>query len=409
MTRHIFRLVWNRKRASGLIFTEILISFLVLCAVLAAGLQFRRLAREPLGFIYEDVWVVEIGGLPQNETDDAEGLALRRQLREVVGAVRALPEVAAASLTMNAPFSNSISSTTFPHDGAYLRVLQSAVEPELRETLGLEVLTGRWLEAADLAHAWQAVVLSHDAARALFGAADPLGRDLPLFDDDYQPREPADESEIRRVVGVVSDYKKYGRFDPAAPAMFRLIDLDKPRGWLTETVLLRLHAGTPRDFEPALVAALRGAAPQWTFDVAVLDDHRVATERTKLLPLATGAVVAGFLILMVGLGLVGVLYQNVVRRTQEMGLRRALGASGAGVRGQILGELLALTTLAVALGTLLFVQLPWLNLPWQVPGIVLVEAVALAAAMIYAFVVLCGLYPSWLATRVEPAAALQYE
>lgn len=409
MTSHVFRLVWNRKRASGLIFVEILISFLVLCAVLMVSLQFRRLAAQPLGYAYEDVWEVNIGGFPQDDSDDAESLALRRQLQEVMRAVRTLPEVAAASLTMNAPFSNSISSTSFPLDGGLYRVLQSAVEPQLRETLGLELLSGRWIEPDDLAHGWNAVVLTQDAARTLFGAADPLGRDLPLYDDDGQRREPGDESEIRRVVGIIGNYKKYGRFDPPAPAMFRLLNLDRPRGWLTETILVRLHPGTARAFEPRLVAAMRGAAPQWTFDVAVLDDRRVAAEHRKLLPLFTGAIVAGFLILMVGLGLVGVLYLNVVRRTQEMGLRRALGATRGGVRRQILSELLALTTLAVVLGTLILAQLPWLNLPWSTTTAVMVTAISLAAAIICAFVIVCGLYPSWLATRVEPAGALQHE
>ena len=61
MIRHVFTLVWNRKRSSGLIFTEILISFLVLCAVLTVALQFHRLSREPLGYAYEDVWEVEVG------------------------------------------------------------------------------------------------------------------------------------------------------------------------------------------------------------------------------------------------------------------------------------------------------------------------------------------------------------
>jgi putative ABC transport system permease protein len=127
------------------------------------------------------------------------------------------------------------------------------------------------------------------------------------------------------------------------------------------------------------------------------------------MPLVIGAVVAGFLILMVGLGLVGVLYQNVVRRTSELGLRRALGASGASVRRQVLAELLALTTLAVILGAVVFLQTPLLGLAAAIPAVVVVEAVVLAAAMIYAFVALCGAYPSWLATRVQPARALQHD
>ena len=70
------------------------------------------------------------------------------------------------------------------------------------------------------------------------------------------------------------------------------------------------------------------------------------------------AVVALFLIVMVGLGLVGVLWLSVTRRTAELGLRRAMGASGVSVRRQVVGELWALTAIAVVVGAVIFLQLP---------------------------------------------------
>jgi putative ABC transport system permease protein len=66
-----------------------------------------------------------------------------------------------------------------------------------------------------------------------------------------------------------------------------------------------------------------------------------------------GGVVAAFLLADGGFGLVGVLWQNVVRRTRELGLRRAAGATRGDVRRQISMELLLFTTLALGLGTLL--------------------------------------------------------
>ena len=79
------------------------------------------------------------------------------------------------------------------------------------------------------------------------------------------------------------------------------------------------------------------------------------------------------------------------------------------IRGQILGELLALTTVAVALGTAIFVQFPLLQVVSEVSAGVYAVALLLALAVLYSFVILCGLYPSWLATRIQPARALQYE
>ena len=269
MTRHIFTLVWNRKRSSGLIFTEILISFLVLCAVLTVALQFQRLAQEPLGYAYDDVWEVAVGGLGRSREGEGEQqVAERRQMRELLRAVRALPDVVSASLVMNGPFSNATSNNTISYRGEEVRMLAGNVEVQLRETLGLEVIAGRWLQEDDLAQNWHAVVVTRSLARTFFGLDDPIGRDVPSTDENGLPEVPEDESQIYRVVGVITDYKKLGQFDPAPHALFRQVDLDDTESYLPTNLLVRLQPGTPRGYEQTLVATLRGAAPDWTFDIS---------------------------------------------------------------------------------------------------------------------------------------------
>jgi putative ABC transport system permease protein len=61
------------------------------------------------------------------------------------------------------------------------------------------------------------------------------------------------------------------------------------------------------------------------------------------------------------MGLMGVLWQSVTRRTQELGLRRALGATASAVRNQVIGEIVVLTTIALLAGSVLFLQLPLLG------------------------------------------------
>jgi putative ABC transport system permease protein len=124
---------------------------------------------------------------------------------------------------------------------------------------------------------------------------------------------------------------------------------------------------------------------------------------------AVGAVIAGFLLLMVSLGLIGVLWQNVTRRTREIGLRRALGAAGGDVQVQILTELLIATLAGVVLGAVVVVQVPLLNLFASVSAGVYAMALLVSAAAIGLITLAAGFYPSWLATRVQPADALREE
>ena len=131
--------------------------------------------------------------------------------------------------------------------------------------------------------------------------------------------------------------------------------------------------------------------------------------RVKLVPMLAVALVAGFMLVMVALGMVGVLWQSVARRRREIGLRRALGATGRGVSLQVLGELLVVTTAGLLLGAALAVQFPLLGaIGWVSSGVYAV-AMVLAALAIYGLTVLSALYPSWLATQVQPAEALHYE
>jgi putative ABC transport system permease protein len=106
--------------------------------------------------------------------------------------------------------------------------------------------------------------------------------------------------------------------------------------------------------------------------------------------------------------LVGVLWQNVTQRTREIGLRRAKGATQQHVHAQILGELFVLASIGVFLGFIVVVQFPLLDLI-GIEARVFAFGLGVSLVLIYALTLTAGLYPSWLATKVQPAEALHYE
>jgi len=141
-----------------------------------------------------------------------------------------------------------------------------------------------------------------------------------------------------------------------------------------------------------------GVASVLDRDYAEIDRFEAVQVALFLACLAMGAVV------MANLGLL-----TVLRRRREIGLRRALGATGRGVSLQVLGELLVVTTAGLLLGAALAVQVPLLGVIGWVSNGVYVVAMALATLTIYGLTVVSALYPSWLATQVQPAEALHYE
>jgi putative ABC transport system permease protein len=110
------------------------------------------------------------------------------------------------------------------------------------------------------------------------------------------------------------------------------------------------------------------------------------------------------------MGLTGVLWQTVTQRTREIGLRRAKGATIPDIRHQVLGEVLVLTSLAVAAGSLVVAQVPLLDLMGTAIGArVYAAGLGLSVICIYLLGIACAWAPSRLATSVPPAEALRYE
>ena len=399
MIRHVLKIVWNRKRANALIVAEIFLSFLVLFAVLTLAAALVGSLRQPLGFEWRDVWDVSIelrGSMKQTSDEEAERQSIEMVLREL----RSMPEVEAVAASATPPYAMSANEGTWVIDGRDVFLTHDLVTDGFAEVMKLKVVTGRWFGPQDDAANYTPVVLDADLARALYGTEDPVGR---KFDE-------KSEKEMR-VVGVIAPYRKTGEFanfGKPVNMLFERVSTVKGDG-LPGDLLIRLRPGTTPSFEQTLVQRLNEVAPQMTFRIRQMSAMRRFAHRTALFPLVALILVAGFLIVMVVLGLSGVLWQNVTRRMREIGLRRAIGATGPAVQRQIVAEVAMLTTLAVIVGIAVVSQLPILGLLTVITPGAFAGGVASSLAAIYGLTVLCAMYPGWLASRVQPAHALHYE
>ncbi|MGY0038291.1 ABC transporter permease [Pedobacter sp. NJ-S-72] len=135
---------------------------------------------------------------------------------------------------------------------------------------------------------------------------------------------------------------------------------------------------------------------------------RKSKNKSTIIPMVIFIIVAGFLIINVALGLFGVLWYNINKRRGEIGLRRAIGASGKSVSYQLVYESLILATMSLTIGFLFAIQFPLLHV-FDIPASAYLIAILLAVIFIYLLVFLCSLYPGKQAAAIHPAVALHEE
>lgn len=419
MTRHLLRLIWNRKRQNFLLTVEIFFSFLTLFGVMLIALHYAHNARLPLGYDIARVWGISVDR-KESDSDPAVRARHRETYRLLLQALREMPEVETAAGGFTGPYANANwNSSVTLEGGRQVRYGVNEVTDDYQTLFSLPVVDGRWFSREDDAGGYVPVVLNRRMAREVFGDGPAAGEIIrEQRDSNRRPapgEEPADgPPQVKRVVGVIDEFRQDGELSAAGNFLFQRMRLDggNPRASLPERIYVRVAPGTTAAFEEVLVRRAMAVAGDWSFEVEAAEAMRESKLRQYMVPLLVVGIIAAFLLAMVALGLTGVVWQNVTARIREFGLRRAKGATITNVRVQVLTELVIMTSLALVAGIAVVAQLPLLPLPPEVrviaPG-VFALSVLVSVAAIYLLTLACGWYPSRLATRVEPAQALHYE
>ena len=396
MIRHLFVLMWNRKRSNGLLIAEIFLAFVVLFAVGSVGVYTWRNYQDPLGFDYQHVWRIDLSPGTQPHADQFA------TLQQVLQRLRSTPGVVSVSRSAsNTPFAFSTNNTWVEAGkGSTKREAEDVdyydAEPELRDIMGLQLQEGRWFDRRDEAVTRQPVVINALLRDALFAPGQSaVGRVIRSGETEYQ------------VVGVTGFYRAGGELSEPQPGMFIYIGPQDTTRALS-TLLVRVRPGSGAALEKRISDDIRAAGPTWTSNIITLPNQRLIQLKFSLvLPVVLG-VVCLFLIINVALGLFGVLWLNISRRRGEIGVRRAMGATAGNISLQVLGEILVLTTFGLGLGLLVAAQFPLLGVMGVQTGVHL-TAMLLAAGLLYLLATVCALYPSRLAAGIQPAVALREE
>ena len=280
-------------------------------------------------------------------------------------------------------------------------------------TLGIKLIEGRWFSEQDEGAATLPIVVNRQLAQEAFPNQSALGKTLleqkPGTKTESFFGRQGNPNRVMKIVGIIENFRHDGEYASLSPYLIQRHSLVASTKIL-RTILLKVKPGTERIFEAKLNLQLRGIRSDWGYNISRMVDTRDDKLSVDTIPLKILAILASFLLVMVAFGLFGVLWQNTTQRISEFGLRRAVGADSGHIYRQIVIEQLLLSSLAMAVGLVLLIQLPLTKVAgefanWQVFGI----AVGVAMVSIYVMSILCSLYPAWRASKLSPTEALQYE
>lgn len=398
MFTHLFKLIWNKKKQNALLIIEMFISFIVMFAVFTLVVFSVRNYRQPMGFDYEDVWAINFTP-PENIKSNDSAAMFHDALKKSMMAMGPIKEISFCGF--NLPFSMSTSNSMINY-GSHKNVLANTYNAEetYKDVLNMHMLEGRWFNKSDDASRYNPVVITKKLKEELFGNESAVGKILGQFDPGK-----ATSTNSYKVMGVVDDIKDKGSYQAIENGMYVKMDSN----WLhwAGNMLIKVKPGTDAAFESKLFKTLSNAIGT-SIEIEHLDKKLESKNKVMLVPMIIAFIVAAFLIINVALGLFGVLWYNINKRKGEIGLRRAVGATGNSVSNQLVGEVLVLSTISLIIGCFFAFQFPLLNVFDLAAGIYLI-AIALAVVFIYALVTVCALYPGKQAAAIYPAVALHEE
>jgi putative ABC transport system permease protein len=393
MFKHLFKMIWNKKKQNSLLIVEILLSFLVIFGVFSFALNSYNNYAKPMGFNYDHVWAISYNHTLETKSPDSVTLVYEALLRNV----QSMPLVVSAGYaTSNIPFSNNTMSTGLTNKGMYVdHVNNFIVDENYVNVMGVKMLAGRWYNKADAALPAKLIVINKTLKEKLFGKTDPVGQTL------------GDKAEDKKkIIGVIDDIKTNGDYQAPTYGIYSRHDTSGYK-WMGK-ILVKVRPEADAAFEGKLYKLMAGSLKKSNIEIEHLDNKLVDYNKFTLVPLIILSIVAAFLIINVALGIFGVLWYNINKRRGEIGLRRAVGAPGAAVSAQLVYEALILATLSIIIGAFFAVQFPLLNV-FDLPASVYLFAMLFAMIFIYLLVLICSLYPGKQAAAIYPAVALHEE
>jgi putative ABC transport system permease protein len=391
----------GRRIHQGLVVAEIALAMILLCGAGMLIRSFMRVQSSSRGFDSTNVLLLQVdlpGEYQRPKFASFYGDAMQR-LRGLPGVV-AVGAVSDFFIHRQPDYRVALEGQPAqrPEDPAP-PLTEDQVIPGFFEAMRIPVLRGRSLNDGDLADgAPQVVVINEEMARRFWPGQDPVGKRLKYGLD------PAASNPWKTVVGIVADMRRQKLDERAIPYMFQ-------PGYHRQMDIVIRTAGDPDGSREAVRAAMRALDPNVPpYGILAVEQRLGDTVALRRLQTLLLAALAGVALILSMIGAYGVVHHGVRARTQEIGIRMALGANAAAVLRIVLagGFVPALAGTALGLFGAFVLKRTLATFLYETSAMDPVIIAAVVFLLIGVTIVAC-LVPAARAARIDPVAALRNE
>ncbi|HSB76310.1 MAG TPA: ABC transporter permease [Terriglobales bacterium] len=338
-----------------------------------------------------------------NRYSPARALALVERLRQAIAAAPGVSSVSAATIPIlsNSDWGSGITIEGYTaRENEDMHVWRNDVGPDYFSTLGTPLLAGREFRVSDAAGSPKVAIVNATFVRRFLQHRNPLGVHIRSGAGTGKPDV--------EIVGVVKDSKHSDPRDPIHPFLYEPYAQDPDFGHATFYVRSAGEPAAMADTLRKVVAQVDPNLPVYSLETLVqqIDETVFADRLLTFLSLCMGLLAA----VLAAIGLYGVMAYMVARRTREIGIRMALGATRENVAAMVLREVARLAGIGLGIGLAAALAADRL-VASLLYGVRAADPVVFAAAVLLLAVValLAGGLPARRAATVDPVVALRYE
>jgi predicted permease len=371
------------------------------CVLLVGGglllRSFARVLDTELGFEPRDAVAWRVDTDRSFDTHE-EAVAFYDRL---IASVAAVPGVEAAGLTDTPPLGRNRgwgiqAKGVVYEEGEEPDAFPRMVDSGYLEVMRIPLLAGRYFTPHDNSRSGNVIILNETAARTLFPEQDPIGRDVLVSAPDPE----------WEVVGVVSDVRHQSLEQEAGLEMYLPIMQSPDYAGLTMVVRSGLPVGSLAAGVRSAIQSVDPAMPTGDYEALTSVVDRAVSPRRFILLVLGGF--AGAALLLAVLGIYAVVSYSVSQRIPEIGIRMALGESGASVQRAVVARTLLLAGTGIVIGAALSFTASRL-MQSLLYGVAPTDGITFAgmATVLLIAAALAGYLPARRASRVDPAVALR--